>query len=93
MKALGNRVLLQVSIIKRKIEQPDGTTKEMEDISREGSVFMDTNSLTSGNGQEYSLKKGDKVYYNPYGCVEIEVKSSKKAKVLCVDAEDVYAKL
>lgn len=85
MKPLGNRVLLQVNIIKRKIEQPDGTIKEMDDISREGTVLM--------NSSELDLKKGDLVYYNPYGCVEIESKSSKKAKVLCIDAEDVYVKL
>ena len=79
MKALGNRVLLQVNIVKRK--QEDGTTKE--DISREGLVLQ-----SSGE-----LKKGSKVYYNPYGGVEIESKRTKKALVLCVDMEDVYVLL
>ena len=79
MKALGNRVLLQVNIVKKK--QADGTEKE--DISREGVVLQ-----SSGE-----LKKGDKVYYNPYGCVEIESKRTKKNLTLCVDLEDVYVLL
>lgn len=79
MKVLGKRALLQVNIVKRK--QADGTEKE--DISREGVVLQ-------ANGE---LKKGDRVYYNPYGCVEIETKRTKKALVLCVDLEDVYVVL
>lgn len=79
MQALGNRVLLQVAIVKRK--QEDG--KEVDDISREGTVLQ-----SSGD-----LKKGDTVYYNPYGAVEIETKRTKKSLVLCVDLEDVYVRL
>lgn len=79
MKVLGDRVLLQVAIIKRK--QEDGTEKE--DISREGVVLQ-------GNDE---MNKGDIVYYNPFGCVEIETKRTKKALVLCVDSEDVYVVL
>lgn len=83
MKALGNRVLLQVEVIKRKQEQPDGTVKEVDDISREAVVLQ-----SSGE-----LNKGDKVYYNPYGAVEIESKRTKKSLVLCVDLEDIYVLL
>jgi hypothetical protein len=79
MKALGNRVLLQVPIIKRKIE--DGS--ERDDIGREGTVLQ-----ASGE-----LQKGDVVYYNPYGSVEIESKRTKKTLVLCVDFEDIYVVL
>ena len=79
MKALGNRVLLQVAIVKRKME--DGTEKD--DIGREGVVLQ-----ASGE-----LKKGDVVYYNPFGAVEIESKRTKKGLVLCVDMEDVYVLL
>lgn len=79
MKALGDRVLLQVAIIKRK--QEDGTEKD--DIAREGVVMQNAGEL----------KKGDVVYYNPFGCVEIESKRTKKALVLCVDMEDIYVLL
>lgn len=79
MKALGNRVLLQVNIIKRK--QEDGTEKD--DISREATVLQSVGELN----------KGDLVYYNPYGAVEIESKRTKKSLVLCVDLEDVYVVL
>lgn len=79
MKALGNRVLLQVNIIKRK--QEDGTEKD--DISREATVMQAAGELN----------KGDVVYYNPYGAVEIESKRTKKTLVLCVDLDDVYVVL
>lgn len=79
MKALGDRVLLQVAIIKRK--QEDGTEKD--DIARDGVVMQNAGEL----------KKGDVVYYNPFGCVEIETKRTKKALVLCVDMEDIYVLL
>lgn len=82
MKVLGNRVLLQVDIIKRKNQ--DGT--EVDDISREGLVIAVGDITTD-------LKKGDKVYYNPFGMVEIESKRTKKSLFLCVDADDVYIRL
>lgn len=72
-------MLLQVAIIKRK--QEDGTEKD--DIAREGIVLQNSGEL----------KKGDTVYYNPFGCVEIETKRTKKTLVLCVDLEDVYVLL
>lgn len=79
MKVLGNRVLLSVPIVKRKMD--DGTEKE--DLSREATVLASAGEM----------KKGDVVYYNPYGGVEIESKRTKKALTLVVDMEDVYAVL
>lgn len=80
MKVLGERVLLSVPIVKRKME--DGTEKD--DVGREGVVLQ-------SNSEE--IVKGDTVYYNPYGCVEIESKRTKKNLVLCVDEVDIYVKL
>lgn len=80
MKQLGDRTILKVQKIYTK--QKDGI--ETMDISREGAV------LTTNHPE---LKKGDKVYYNPRGCVNIEVEDTKKFMTLVVDNDDLYCKL
>lgn len=77
MKVLGNRVLLKVE----KIYTKDEEGNEKMDISREGKVVQ------SGNEE---IKKGDTVYYLPFGGVQIDSLSTKKHMVLCVDADDVF---
>ena len=77
MKPLGDRTLLKVQKIYKK--QKDGT--ETMDISREAKV-IETNHP--------ELKKGDVVYYNPRGCVNIEVEDTKKSMTLVVDNDDLY---
>jgi hypothetical protein len=77
MKQLGERTIIKVQKIYAKTK--DGT--ETMDVSREG-VVLSTNHP--------ELKKGDKVYYNPRGCVNIEVKDTKKEMVLVVDNDDLY---
>lgn len=39
------------------------------------------------------IKKGDTVFYNPYGAVSINSLTTKKHLFLVVDGEDIYAKL
>lgn len=75
----GNRVLLQVPIIIVK-----NGTEEREEPSQEGKVMA---SNVEG------VKKGQTVFFNPYGAVSVNSLKTKKAIVLIVDAEDVYATL
>lgn len=77
MKPLGERTIIKVQKIYTK--QKDGI--ETMDISREAVVLFTNHP---------ELKKGDKVYYNPRGCVNIEMKDTKKEMVLVVDNDDLY---
>jgi hypothetical protein len=77
MKQLGERTIIKVQKIYTK--QKDGV--ETMDVSREGKVLETSHP---------ELKKGDIVYYNPRGCVNIEAKDTKKEMVLVVDNDDLY---
>jgi len=77
MQVLGNRVLLKVE----KLYTKDDEGNEKMDISREGKVM---------NSGVEEIKKGDIVYYLPYGGVEVDKMSNKKFMYLCVDADDVF---
>lgn len=91
MKVLGDRVLLQSTNIYEKEEYLDEKTKRMatrdvfKDFSREMKV------LAKGSG-EYADKitLGSTVYAMPFGGVEIDKLSSKKYRVICIPAMDVY---
>lgn len=75
MKPIGNRVLLQVNIIKVGEEERPSQEAKVLDSSLDG------------------VKKGDTVFFNPYGAVSIDSKKTKKHMFLVVDEEDIYAKL
>jgi len=80
MKPLGERTILKVE----KVEKKDKEGNKYTDISRQAEVLQ-TNSK--------DVKKGDIVYYNPRGCINVEAKDTKKNMVLIVDNCDLYAKL
>jgi len=77
---LGDRVLLKV----KKITKKDAEGNKITDIEREGKVIKSNNK---------QLAKGDTVYYNPYGGVNIECFESNNSMLLCVDFDDIYIKL
>lgn len=81
MKAIGNRVILKVKKI-QKVNPENG--EKYWDFDRKGKVVQ------SGNKE---IKKGDEVYYNPFGSVNLEELETKNALVMCVDFEDIYVKL
>ena len=79
---LGERAIIKVELktIKPK-DQPEYT-----DLSREAKV------LEVGEGEfSNSIKKGSTVYYNPRGCINIDVEKTKTHVVLVVDSCDIYA--
>lgn len=78
IKVLGARVLLQVALVTKKLD--DGT--EREEPSQEGKVL---------NSNSSEIKKGMTVFFNPYGAISVESMRTKKALFLIVDEEDVYA--
>ena len=86
MKPLNNRVILKVEKIVKKEKKFNPETGKMEKI--ETVEMPDTGIVTHGND---IVKKGDKVKYQRYGALEIS--SNKKAFVICVDSEDLYAKI
>lgn len=91
-QVLGDRVLVQFTNIYAVEEEMDGkklVKKEVyKDFSREGKI------LATGEGEfADKLKKGMLVYAMPFGGVEIEKLSSKKHRVVCIPAEDVYLAL
>lgn len=77
MKPLGERTIIKV----KKLIKKDVNGQEYEDISREGKVIETTHP---------ELKKGSIVYYNPRGCINIEVEADKKSLTLAVDNDDLY---
>lgn len=90
-KVLGDRVVIQFTNIYEVEENFDMETKKMKkeevykDFSKEGKV------LQVGEGEfANKIKKGDVVYAMPFGGVELEKESSKKYRVVCVPASDVY---
>lgn len=87
----GDRVLLQAENIYEKEEYLDEKSKRMKtrevfkDFSREAKI------LAKGEGEfADKLKVGAKVYYLPYGGVEVEHLSNKKHRVICIPADDVF---
>jgi len=60
----------------------DENGREMYDFKREALVMQ---SNMEG------VKKGDVVYFNPYGAVKIDSQETKKVLVLVVDAREVCA--
>ena len=74
---LGDRVTLKVELITKKNEEG----QEFTDISKEAKV-LDSNNP--------DIPKGATVYYNPRGCINVEVLSTKKYITLIVEAIDVY---
>jgi hypothetical protein len=90
-QVLGDRALIQFTNIYEMEEVPDASGKRLvkkevyKDFSREGKV------LDKGTGEfADTLKKGMMVYAMPFGGVEVEKLSSKKYRVVCIPAEDVY---
>ena len=79
---LGCRTVLKVE----KITKKDKEGNEYTDLSRQALVLATDDSLLG-------IKKGDIVYYNPRGCINIEAKETKKDMVLIVDNCDLYGKL
>lgn len=75
-KLLGDNVLLQVENIYEKVDGKE----VLKDFSREGKVLQ-------SNVED--VKKGDKVYYLPFGGVQIDTMCTKKHRILCIPAEDV----
>lgn len=73
------RTILKVQKLIKKTKDGD-----MVDISREATVIETTHP---------ELKKNDKVYYNPRGCINLETKETKKEIFLCVDNVDIYVRL
>lgn len=73
------RTILKVQKLIKKTKDGD-----IVDISREAQVVETTHP---------ELKKNDKVYYNPRGCVNLELKETKKDLHLVVDNVDIYVKL
>jgi co-chaperonin GroES (HSP10) len=73
------RTILKVQKLFKKTK--DG---EIVDISREAKVIETTHP---------ELKKGDMVYYNPRGCINLEILETKKEIVMCVDNVDIYVRL
>lgn len=87
----GDRVLLQAENIYEKEDYYDEKTHRpktrevFKDFSREAKI------LAKGTGEfADKLKVGSKVYYLPYGGVEIDKLSNKKYRVICVPADDVF---
>lgn len=80
LKPLGDRVLLRIKLV----EERNAQGEKYLDLSREAKVLESNNPL---------IKKGDVVYYNPRGCIQIEAMKTKKDVVLLIDAHDVYGLL
>ena len=80
MQTLGNRVLLSVEKVITK--NPDGS--ENLDIKKIGKVVLSDNE---------QLKKGDEVYFNPFGGIKVDHLETKKALFLVTDFEDIFLKL
>lgn len=79
MKPIGQRLIIKV---KKNIKK-EGEL-EVIDLSQEAKVV-------ESNIPE--VKKGDVVYYNPRGCINIQNLETKKEITLIIDSDDVYAKL
>ena len=87
----GDRVLVQAENIYEVEEYLDEKTKRMKrrdvfkDFSREAKI------IAKGRGDfADQLTVGTKVYYLPYGGVEIDTLSNKKYRVICIPADDVF---
>jgi hypothetical protein len=85
---LGERTILKVRIIRevKTIQDAQGNSQKREttDISRDAKVVATNHP---------ELKKGDLVYYNPRGVVNIELAKTSKEMLLAVDNDDVYVLL
>jgi len=86
MKPLNNRVIVKVEKIIKKDKVFNQETGKMEKV--ETVEMPDVGVVTHGNDL---VKKGDKVKFQRYGALEIS--STRKAFVICVDSEDLYAKI
>lgn len=90
-EVFGDRVLVQAENIYEVEEYLDEKVKRMKkreifkDFSREAKI------IAKGKG-EYAdeLEVGRMVYYLPYGGVEIDRLSTKKHRVICIPADDVF---
>lgn len=74
---VGDRVTLKVPVVTKK----DAEGNEFTDVSREAKV-LDSNNDT--------IKKGMTVYYNPRGCINVDIASTNKYVILIVEACDIY---
>jgi hypothetical protein len=87
----GDRVLVQAENIYEVEEYLDEKTKRtkkreiFKDFTREAKI------IAKGRG-DYAdqLTVGARVYYLPYGGVEVDILSNKKYRVLCIPADDVF---
>ena len=86
MKPLNNRVILKVEkkATKQKAFNPETGKEETQEIVE----MSDIGKVLHGND---IVKKGDKVKYQRYGAVEVENK--RKHFIICIDSEDLYAKI
>lgn len=76
------RTIIKVDFVTKK----DAQGNEVVDLARNAKVLNVT-------GETKAWKKGDTVYYNPRGCVALEVFATKTYTMLVIDNCDVYAVL
>lgn len=76
------RTIIKVDFVHEK----DAQGNERVDLARNAKVMEVTKETKA-------WKKGDTVYYNPRGCVALEVFATKTYTMLVIDNCDVYAVL